>query len=247
MKSFKIFISEVDAKDIDPKLAYHDELNPSIWKDGKLDSKVKQTLIRIAKEFVEFIEMTDDEIEDIVLTGSNANYNWTKLSDIDLHLIANIDGNCVSCKGVDFDSCMRAKKTLWNNEHNITIHGWPVELYIEPKSERTVGSAGVYSIKNDTWVKEPTKEKVDMKDPSIVLKAKGIMDEIDNAIDNKVDDVKTLKDLKTRIRLMRASGLEKGGEFSVENLAFKTLRNNGYVDKFSKYITGLEDHQLSLE
>ena len=28
---------------------------------------------------------------------------------------------------------------------------------------------------------------------------------------------------------MRKSGLAKGGEFSVENLAFKELRNSGYI------------------
>ena len=30
---------------------------------------------------------------------------------------------------------------------------------------------------------------------------------------------------------MRLEGLEKGGEFSIGNLAFKKLRNDGYIGK----------------
>ncbi len=242
MKTFKNFLAELDTG-----LDYHDELNPVFWEGGRLKSHVRDALLKITREFSEFLEIRDTDLADVVLTGSNANYNWTRLSDLDLHLIANVEQPCRACAGVDFDSCMRAKKSLWNDGHNISIHGFPVEVYVEPKTERTVGSAGVYSLLTNQWIKEPTREIVDLTDPSIVAKAKTVMDEIDNVINNVVDDTRVLKDLKTRIRLMRAAGLEKGGEFSIENLAFKTLRNNGYVDRLSKYLTDLEDKQLSVE
>ena len=38
-------------------------------------------------------------------------------------------------------------------------------------------------------------------------------------------------DLRGRIYKFRKSGLEKGGEYSVENLTFKVLRRNNYLNK----------------
>lgn len=46
---------------------------------------------------------------------------------------------------------------------------------------------------------------------------------------------------------MRKSGLEKGGEFSIENLAFKYLRNHGYIGKVMKIKRNATDKKLSLE
>jgi hypothetical protein len=45
---------------------------------------------------------------------------------------------------------------------------------------------------------------------------------------------------------MRQSGLEKGGELSLENLAFKYLRNNGYIEKLKETITSSFDKIYSI-
>ena len=45
---------------------------------------------------------------------------------------------------------------------------------------------------------------------------------------------------------MRASAIQQGGEFALENLVFKELRNRGYLDKLSNHIKHLEDTNLSL-
>jgi membrane-associated HD superfamily phosphohydrolase len=242
MKTFKQF-----AEALDTKLDYHDHLNPAIWDSFRLKDKVKDALDKIAKEFVEFLQIDGSAITDIILTGSNANYNWTKLSDVDLHIVADYDKICKSCEGLDFDDCMRAKKTLWNDQHDVTIYGFQVELYVQSSKERIVSNAGVFSLLNNDWIKKPSFEKVDLSNPAITAKAEAIKDEIDNAIDNKIDDVQSLKKIKEKIRTMRSAGLEKGGEYSIENLAFKALRNNGYLDKFSKYVNTIEDKSLSLE
>ena len=39
--------------------------------------------------------------------------------------------------------------------------------------------------------------------------------------------------MKERVRKFRQAGLERGGEYSVENLAFKLLRRNDYLKKLS--------------
>jgi hypothetical protein len=46
---------------------------------------------------------------------------------------------------------------------------------------------------------------------------------------------------------LRKAGLESGGEFSVENLAFKLLRDRGQINKLRKYIDKLQSAELSLE
>ena len=47
--------------------------------------------------------------------------------------------------------------------------------------------------------------------------------------------------LKEKIHKMRKEGLQKGGEFSVGNLAFKKLRNDGYIEKLINVISEAYD------
>jgi hypothetical protein len=46
---------------------------------------------------------------------------------------------------------------------------------------------------------------------------------------------------------MRQAGLERAGEWSVENLVFKILRNLGLIEQITEKIRELEDQELSLE
>jgi hypothetical protein len=65
-------------------------------------------------------------------------------------------------------------------------------------------------------------------------------DELDTALD-KIDK------FKEKIKKYRSAGLEKDGEFSYENLVFKFLRRNGYIDKLFNFKNELIDKSLSLE
>ena len=57
-------------------------LNPKIWQNpddpqkSKMIPKVKNALMRIAEEFIEYLG-EEVFVEDIVLTGSLANFNWS--------------------------------------------------------------------------------------------------------------------------------------------------------------------------
>jgi hypothetical protein len=87
---------------------------------------------------------------------------------------------------------------------------------------------------------------VDLTDPLLFKKVHDMMEKIDDLIENQADDPAVLKKLKDRIRDMRASAIQQGGEFALENLVFKELRNRGYLDKLSTHIRNLEDKNLSL-
>ena len=225
-------------------LRSHDQLNPNLWKDEKLDPEVWRSLNKIGKEWSDFANIPSAVIRDVIIIGGNANYNYTKLSDIDLHIV--VDKKKMDCPGL-LDDYLQSKKQLWALTHDITVKGQPVELYAQDFRDPFREGQGIYSLKSHRWLQEPTKYKIDRSNPEVVRKTKEWMDIIDELIDSKSDDVDTFKKLKNRLKGMRAGAIEKGGETAPENLVFKELRNRGYLDKMSKYTRNLEDESLSLD
>ena len=221
---------------------YHNELNPIAWDDEHLNSEVKDRLLEIAKRFVNYLEIPNFEVLDIVLTGSMANYNWTKFSDFDLHVITNYsDLNCDKLA----DAFYRAKKKIWNDDHDITIYGYDVELYVEDSNQPPV-SEGVYSILNDKWLKTPDYNPPEIDNNAVNAKVRDLINQIDVAI-STADDPNDIKRISDKLSKMRRAGLDEAGEFSTENLAFKILRNMKYIDRLHKAYHQRQDDQLSLK
>jgi hypothetical protein len=212
-------------------------LNPKLWNNGELDPAVAQKLKEIADAFQEFIGI-DLAVVDYTITGSNANYTWTDHSDLDLHIIV---------EGLPSDEArelFNAKKALWAEQHNITIKGLPVECYVQGQKEEH-HSTGVYSIANNQWLVEPKKIKPEVDDSAVEAKKDSLIHDIENALLSK--DLNKLRAVKEKITKMRKAGLERAGEWSVENLVFKILRNLGLIDEIADKIRELEDQELSLE
>jgi len=232
---------------VDQKLTYkyHDTLNPKFWSNNKLDSKVKMRLIRIAREWAKFSNISEESIKDIIFVGGNANYNYTEFSDIDLHLVVD-KTKLPDCPDL-IDEFLKDKKQLWALTHDIKIYNHDVELYAEEEGLKRPADQGVYSVKYDRWLVAPKKMSKGIDKTLLKGKTRAMMDKIDFLISNRSDDLDEFKKLKEKIREMRSSAIRKGGEFSIENLVFKELRNNGYLEKLSSYITKIEDQSLSLE
>jgi hypothetical protein len=212
-------------------------LNPKIWQNGEIDSEVADKLKDIADAFVDFIGV-DLDIVDVTITGSNANYTWTQYSDLDLHVVVAGEPD------EQQRELYNAKKSLWSEEHTITIRGLPVECYIQGDQE-THHSTGVYSILHNTWLIEPKKTAPSVDDKAIDAKKDSLEHEIQAALLTK--DLDKLRAVKEKIVKMRKAGLERAGEWSTENLAFKAVRNLGLIDQISEKIRELEDQELSLE
>jgi hypothetical protein len=212
-------------------------LNPKIWDDDRLSVEVAAKLEDIARAFEEFIGI-DLDVVDYTITGSNANYTWTDYSDLDLHLI--IPGT----PSAEQRELFNAKKALWAEQHTITIKGLPVECYVQGEDEPH-HSTGVYSLSKDTWIVEPKKIKPQVDDSAIEAKKDAILAQIEQALLSK--DLDRLRTVKDKITQMRKAGLERAGEWSVENLVFKILRNLGLIDQITEKIRELEDSELSLE
>ena len=168
---------------------------------------------------------------------------------MDLHII--VDFKQFSEKELPlYEELFRLKKTLYNDKHNITIYGYDVELYVQDDVEKHF-SSGEYSVLFDEWVSEPKNENVEIDTQSVKIKSeewmKTIDDVIENAKDESLDDAKKLIDrYKDKLKKYRTSGLEKGGELSNENLVFKVLRRNGYLEKLFDFQNEYIDKSLSL-
>lgn len=230
-----------------------DELNPKIWvdsksKDTKMKSEIRESLLEIAYQFIEYLKV-NVFIEDIVMTGSLCNYNWSDFSDVDLHLM--IDYNQFPEDQVEiYKELFNIKKLLFNKNHNIKIKKFDVELYCQDSSEAHF-SSGMYSILFDEWIETPKKESVKIDKDLIENKAKKWMKDIDLLMKHvSNEDLEEAKELigkfKEKLKKYRTSGLEKKGEFSNENLVFKFLRRNGYIEKLFDFENKLMDKSLSL-
>ena len=218
---------------------FHNDLNPKMWQNKELKPEVSKKLNEIAQAFIEFLDIPKDAIKDIVITGSSASYNYTPHSDIDLHLLVDFDKVHKDCPIVgDF---LISKKSEFNDNHDIFIYGIPVEVYAEATENENVHN-GLYSLKDKKWIDEPQKLKPVNNDVAVNAKYK----ELAGAIKEVADKDEAIK-LIDKIKRMRKAGLEKSGEFSVENLVFKRLRNEGLIGKLMDVKKEGIDKELSLE
>jgi hypothetical protein len=221
---------------------YHDSLNPAIWDGEDMRIDVRVTLLKSAYAFVEFLDVPDLEIVGVRFVGSNASYNYTEYSDCDVHVILDFEKSpCPDMAENFFDT----KKTLWNKIHEaVQVNGYKVEIYAEDIKNPTK-AAGVYDLLKGEWVNKPKKEKPKFNDADVEAKVDALTNEIDAICSaGDLDDIQKMFDL---LRKMRRAGLVKAGEFSVENLAFKTIRNLGYIDKLSAARLKRQDDDLSLD
>jgi predicted nucleotidyltransferase len=253
MSNLKSILSSFNTKD---------KLNSKIWvlpnersmsdPKGQVETmkpKVRERLLDIAYEFIEFLNV-DVIVSDVRMTGSLANYNWSKYSDVDLHII--VDFEQFNEKELPlYEELFRLKKTLFNDKHNITIFGYDVELYVQDESEPHT-STGEYSILFNEWINKPKMDNTEIDKELINKKSQEWMKQIDTLIKNVEDEplesaMKLIDKYKDKIKKYRTSGLEKGGEMSDENLVFKVLRRNGYIQKLFDFQTNFKDKKLSLK
>jgi len=230
------------AKDfVNDTVKYHDTLCPVAWQGSEMKPDVRSKLLEIADIFISYLEVPDFEVLDIVLTGSMANYNWTRFSDFDIHVVTkydDLDADAIA------EAFYQAKKKIWNDSHDITIRGHEAELYVEDVNEPPVAQ-GMFSLKNNKWLSQPEFEPPQINNGAVYHKVKTLVAEIKRAL-KTADDPEDIKRLTDKIRKMRRAGLDSGGEFSVENLAFKVLRNLGYIERLQKEYLRQQDHMLSL-
>ena len=250
LEKFDEFVEEND-----PKLAststlkMKKELNPEIWmKNGHLYPKIRTRLLKIAQDFVDKLELNHLYPYDVTFTGSLANYNWSQYSDIDIHIIIDFKSSDQSPELMR--ELIDAKRAQWNRTHDIRGFGYEVELYVQDKKEPHI-STGVYSVMKDSWILKPRPQELDIDWEEVKRKAKFIARRVDEVYELFKQSkyraaYKGTRKLKDKIKKFRKCGLEHGGQYSTENLAFKLLRRSDYLGKLSSLGTSSYDKMMSM-
>ena len=224
-------------------LRFTDILNPVFWIGDSLKPEVNEKLMQFAEAFVAFVDMDERAIVDVLLLGGNAGYNYTQYSDLDVHIV--VDPKFIpDCNPDLLDRYYMDKKTLWELTHNVTILGSKAEPYIERPGVTRKKSQGVWSIMKKSWIQKPTPVEGDVDEKEIEKKVNNFINQINSLI--KASDADGLKNLVKKLRDSRGTSLQKYGEYGFENMVFKELRNQGYIDKIRTVVVNLKSKSLSL-
>ncbi len=232
-------ITELDQYNLADAVKFHNRLNPKIWgPDEQLLPEVRSKLLEIAADFQEFLGLSDLDVQDITLSGSNAAYSYTPHSDIDLHLVVDVPKDEV------YQELFNAKKYQYNDIHDIRIRGADVELYVQPADQSSV-SLGEYSVKNNNWIEIPKRKRARIDQTLVRHKYEDVKARIESAL--KENDSDRVQALIRKIKEMRQTGLDTHGEFGPENLAFKMLRKQGWIKRLYDHVAAVKDRELSLK
>jgi predicted nucleotidyltransferase len=231
-------------------LTYHKKLNPNFWNEkDELDPIIRKKLLRIARDFFESLEL-ETEILDIYLMGSMSNYNYTKSSDLDTHIV--IDYEDLGDRDL-VEKAVDGERFQWNTRHHIRMRGHDVELYIQDINDKKP-FAGIYSLVNNKWVQKPEYDPPKVTDEDILPKYNSYVYEISEL--EKIFKTETnpeelekyyimAKNIKKKLSEARAASIKASGEFSIENLVFKKLRNEGFIGKLIEVKNGLYDKMFA--
>ena len=226
-----------------------DSLYPKFWKNNKLNTIVSRKLMKIADDVIKSLNLGDNlDVEDVIITGSIASYNWHEMSDIDLHIMLDfekIDDN--------FDLVKKMLDQIrinWNKKHNILIDGKEVELYFQHYTEPHEAN-GIWSLELGKWLALPVRLNPEIDIITTEKKAEALAIQIEHLFtlfkEEKYKETYEYADkVKVKIARMRQIGLSDQGLYSPENLAFKMLRNAGYLDKLSAIKIEAYDNMMSL-
>ncbi len=228
----------------------NDSLTSDIWEEEGgtfvLKPEIRKALLDIVDDYIDFIDM-DLDIDDITLTGSLSNFNWSEFSDVDLHILVDFND-----KPSLFKKYLDSRRMIWNSLRDITIKDFDVEIYVQDVNEPHFAT-GVYSVLYNDWIVEPVKEEDVIIDTKKILdKAKYWMEKIDDIemkaeTEDEEEVLGMIDKLKDKIKKYRSGGLKEGGEYSYENLAFKFLRRNEYLKKINDIKNTLIDRSLTIE
>lgn len=235
-------IEQIEDISLDKLLVANKHLYFGIWDESQhMKRKVRDSLMGVAKEFKSFCKFRDFNIseEDIMVTGSMANYNFNRQSDLDLHLLLDYD-KCDYDKEL-LEEYFKTKRNEWKHTKKVKIFGHDVECYVQDIKEPH-NSSGVYSILDNKWIRRPKYEKFFVPRDDVKRLTKIYIDKITDlekeVLKRKIqldyDCGKKAEELMLELKDKRQRGLEtKYKEYAIYNLVFKILRNMGYMDRLT--------------
>lgn len=234
-------ITELENFHLGDAVKFHNRLNPVLWMGDHLKDDVREHLLKIAQDFVTYLGVKDLDVKDVTISGSNAAYSYTKHSDLDLHIIIDIDK---LTNDEVYRELFNAKKTLYNDTYDIEIKGIPVELYVQDSKEPHV-SLGEFSLMHNKWIHIPKKRRANFDELATKVKFNALRELVELAI--KTRNIDRVEKVVSIIKRYRKAGLDKAGEFGPENLAYKAIRKQGGIQQLYDLKNELHGEKLSIE
>jgi len=223
----------------------HDELNPKLFDGEELKPEIKDKIEQIAYQFIRELNESDIKfvLKDIVLLGSNVSYNYTKDSDLDIHLIADSSG--LNCPEDLYPLLYSAYRSMFNKNYDIRIKGIPAEIYVE-MDEPQAKSNGIYSL-NNGWIKKPEQRDIPDLDRDAFESLFNEWEEKYFDLIERENTAEEIEDFIEDIYDLRKESIANEGEYGLGNLVFKEFRNIGYLDNLKEIRRQDISNELSLE
>jgi hypothetical protein len=211
-----------------------EELSSSIWDNEQLREEVKDHLLQVSHDFMDFMDL-DVNIQDLLLVGSMAGYNYSKYSDIDLHIV--LDFGDISEDKELLRRYFSLAKSKWNRSRGTILSGHDVEVYVEDMEDERIPTA-TYSLTKSDWINRPSRDKMVIDYSGVTKKVNEKMTEIEELeslyqAEEYEEAYEMGTNLRSKLRNFRQSGLDRDGEYSNENLAFKVLRRSKSLDRLN--------------
>ena len=206
---------EVDPESFEKK----PNLNSKFWTDSQLCRKAARRLSKIADDFIEDLDVSVP-VEEVRFTGSLANYNWSRYSDIDLHIV-------VDFSKIDEDT--ELVKSFFDVHRSSGVYSLTDQEWItEPNPE------GV-----DIDYRLARRKSNDIETQINLIKHIINRGKYQTALNN-IDRV------KGKIRNLRKAGLDSPQqEYSPENIAFKILRREDALQRLADMKLSAYDNLMS--
>lgn len=221
----------------------HDTLNPKLWNGEKLKPQVKEHLRKIIKQYVEDSQFLKEEyIIAANIVGSNASFNYTDKSDLDLHLVVDMSSFSNDPRFVQLAA--DGEKTLFNKRYDLTFAGIGVEVYVEDVTASAI-SNGIYDVFEDVWIKKPVKYEADIDYEAYAKKYSAVKSEAERVLAS--DSIPKIQKFINSLYEKRKYSLLQYGEPGDDNQIFKDLRNEGILSQLKDKVNELKSRELSLE
>lgn len=229
-------------KILNEEFQIHDTLNPKLFDTNTnlLLPDVRKQIIEIVSKFEDYIQVPI-MIADIQLVGSNVSYNYTDTSDLDVHIIANFEAT--SCDTSILQALYDAKKSAFNKNLDITLHGVEVELYVQDIRSATI-SNGIYSVCDNRWIKEPKPIKSITKH-NTEKEFEKWSQRINQVLEH--NNYEEINDTITTLYLIRHNSIAVDGEYGKGNALFKDIRSAGLLQQLKDALDKALSKKLSLE
>lgn len=211
---------------INEVMEQHTELNPLFWQQEQLDPTIQKKLQRIGTIYFHEIvrAIPGVKLKDILFIGGMANYFYNSDSDIDIHLL--IDTSNLSYSDDFINHYLIYINKYWSTK-KIMLSNYRIELgaYTDSNS-----AGGIYSILTNQWLTPPTRATINFSKETL----KGVVEQHHHELMQLQDAYAmfpTTFDCAKFTRFLgdmsrsRSEGLRREGLTSIENFAYRVMRN----------------------